>query len=115
MSDKILEGIDWELYRTYNHDLSHMNQAQLIEHYTKYGRYEKRKFAHDLPEDFDVSIYREKHDDLRDFSDEELKRHYTLHGKDEQRAYRLNDKRNRKISRKTVKDLKSVGITYVIL
>ena len=115
MSEKITEDMDWELYRLYNHDLLHMNQAQLIEHYMQHGRYEKRKCRHDLPDDFDVSIYREKHDDLRELSNEELKKHYTLHGKEEQRAYRMNDKRNRKISRKTVKDLKATGITYITL
>jgi len=113
MSEESLEDIDWELYKLYNEDLSHMNEEQLIIHYTRFGVHENRKHKHILPEKFDSNNYKIMNNDLEKLTDLELKKHYTLHGKREQRSYLLTDEPNRKVSTRTVENVKIQGITYV--
>ena len=107
--------MDWGLYSLYNNDLQHMNEEQLIQHYLMHGRHENRKYRHELPLDFEPHIYRQMNDDLSELSDEELKKHYTLYGREEQRSFRLTDKPNRKVTRKSITDIKLAGLTCVII
>jgi len=107
------QEIDWDLYKLYNNDLEHMNRAELLEHYGKFGQFENRRFAHELPDDFEVENYRKMNNDLDSMSSEELKKHYTLSGCHERRPYRLTDDPNRRVYIKKASDVRVRGATVV--
>ena len=93
---------DENFYRLSNPDLSHMNRASLVRHFTKHGRKEGRfssmsharsHFAERgrlLPKAFDAGQYRVLNPDLQRLFENnwQFELHYLVHGMGEGRPYR---------------------------
>ena len=77
-------------YKILNPDLNNLSENELIYHYIKNGREEKRLYLLSLPADFNIYNYRLLNSDLNNLTDNELINHYLKNGKYENRPYLIN-------------------------
>ena len=83
--------IDISFYKTYYSDLSHMNDAEALNHYNNCGVREGRlSYANQIIDItgeplFDIKFYRTYYNDLNHLNDLNLLNHYNNHGKNESR------------------------------
>lgn len=89
-----MEKVDIKIYRMFNLDLFNFSDKDLLEHYNKYGKNEKRvynkKSFYDIYKQFDVKYYKKYNEDLRGMNELQLMKHYHLHGKNENRRINKN-------------------------
>lgn len=86
-------------YRLLHEDLTHLSDAELVNHFERYGRREGRspRFTEEheallSPDTFIPAHYRLLNPDLADFDDMALARHFLVYGAPEQRRTRLTPK-----------------------
>lgn len=86
-------SLDLTIYRQYNPDLKDMSDAELQQHYERYGKYESHRIADQTQldahlKDFVPCDYRELNPDLLGLDDTELKDHFLRFGRMERRKSR---------------------------
>lgn len=81
---------DLSIYRKYNDDLAHLEEAALQRHYDSFGHNEGRiRTKEDIAvrlANFDVRAYRRHNADLADLDDDALKEHWLKYGFREKRV-----------------------------
>lgn len=96
MDKTIPKDFDYKFYQKYYKDLRNMSKDQLLNHYIKNGKKEKRIYniKYIIPKDFDCNFYRNNYNDLKNMNNEQLMFHYIKNGKKENRIYKREIKNN---------------------
>jgi len=91
--NKILMNIKFNpsTYKKLNHDLNHMSDYEVMDHYIHYGMNEQRKYKEYNHSIFNPDIYKNLYDDLKHITDDEALQHYITYGIYEKRRFNQNE------------------------
>jgi hypothetical protein len=105
--NKVPADFNYFDYKNNYHDLSHMNEYELKNHWLEYGERENRTYKK-INYDIDYIFYRNNYNDLKSLSDTELLNHWLKYGKAEGRISKNTapDDFNYKFYKSKYKDLK---------